>query len=73
MFSFCIIIVNFSLMESFSKYSSLVKIVLIKATMPVLHHMSPATAKIGACSWTSRKMRMARYCIESILGSSGYP
>ena len=29
MFSFCIIMMNFSLVESFSKYSSSVKIVLI--------------------------------------------
>ena len=33
MFSFCIIMMNFSLVESFSKFSSLVKIVLINSRL----------------------------------------
>ena len=38
MFSFCIIMINVSLVESFSKYSALVKIVYIKAQKEnVLH------------------------------------
>ena len=38
-----------------------------------VYHMSPDTAKFGACLWTPRQMRMARYCIVSNLGISGYP